>query len=78
MSHTPNELNEQFPEYADKIRDLKESDPHFSRLFDEYHVLNHKIHLAETDVKPTSDFHLETLRKQRLAMLDEISPILRE
>ncbi len=78
MSHTPNELDEQFPEYADKIRILKEEDPHFSRLFDEYHDLNHKIHLAETDVKPTSDFRLEDLRKKRLAMLDEIAPILRK
>lgn len=77
MSHTPNELIEQFPEHAEKIRALKEEDPHFSRLYDEYHVLNHKIHLAETDVEPTSDFRLEDLRKKRLAMLDAISPILR-
>lgn len=77
MSHTPNELAEQFPEYIDKMHELKVSDAHFARLFDEYHELNRDIHRAETDVEPTDDFHLEDMRKKRLALLDKISPILR-
>jgi len=77
MSNTPNELSEQFPEAIEKMHELKTSDAHFAKLFDEYHELNRNIHRAETNVEPTDDFHMEDMRKQRLALLDEISPYLR-
>ncbi len=77
MSNTPNALAEQFPEAVDKITTLKESDGHFARLCQDYDALNHKIHLAESNVTPTDDFHLIELRKQRLALLDEIATYLR-
>lgn len=78
MSHTPHELHEEFPDHTDKIHSLKESDAHFRRLFDEYHELNREIHRGETDVEPMDDFHLEELKKKRLALLDEIAGYLRE
>ena len=77
MSHTPNELAEQFPQAVEKMHELKVSDAHFAKLHDEYHELNRDIHRAETDVEPTDDFRLEDMRKKRLALLDEISPYLR-
>jgi len=77
MSNTPNELSEQFPDAQEKIRALKESDAHFAKIFDDYHELNRAIHRAETNIEPTDDFHMEDMRKQRLAMLDEIAPLLR-
>lgn len=77
MSNTPNELSEQFPDAVEKMHALKTGDAHFAKLFDEYHELNRAIHRAETDVEPTDDFHMDEMRKQRLAMLDEISPYLR-
>jgi len=77
MTNTPNELSEQFPEAVEKMHDLKMTDAHFAKLFEDYHELNRAIHRAETNVEPTDDFHMEDMRKQRLAMLDEISPYLR-
>lgn len=77
MSHTPHELAEEFPEQADKIHTLREADAHFRRLSDEYHTLNRDIHRGETDVEPMDDFHLEDLKKRRLALLDEINGYLR-
>ena len=77
MSNTPNELAEQFPQAVEKMHELKISDAHFAKLHDDYHELNRAIHRAETDVEPTDDFHLEDMRKHRLALLDEISPYLR-
>jgi len=77
MSNTPNELSEQFPQSIEKMHDLKTSDAHFAKLFDDYHELNRQIHRAETNVEPTDDFHMEDMRKHRLALLDEISPYLR-
>ena len=78
MTHTPNELHEQFPERAERIHELKVSDSRFARLSDEYHALNRQIHRIETDVEPTDDFTLETMKKQRLALLDEIAVILHD
>jgi len=77
MTQTPNELPEQFPDSAEKIHELKLSDAHFAKLADDYHALNRQIHRAESDLAPTDDFTLETWRKQRLAMLDQIAPYLR-
>jgi hypothetical protein len=76
MSHVPHELAEEFPDKTDRIRELRASDKHFSRITDEYHELNRTIHRGETDVEPMDSFHLEDLKKKRLALLDEISRYL--
>ncbi len=76
MSHTPNDLRDEFPEAMDVLHQLKVSDAHFATLADRYHDLNREIHRAESDVEPASDTRLETLKKQRLALLDEISTMV--
>lgn len=76
MSNTPHELAEEFPEHVDAMHRLKAEDAHFAKLSDEYHELNRAIHRAETDVEPTDDVHMEDMRKQRLALKDEIYAIL--
>lgn len=76
MSHTPHELAEDFPEYVEKMRDLKVSDAHFARLFDAYHEVNRAVHRAETDVEPTGDEEMETMRRERMRLKDEIYAIL--
>jgi hypothetical protein len=77
MSHVPHELAEEFPDKVDRMRELRASDTHFLRISDKYHELNRTIHRGETDVEPMGDFHLEDLKKQRLALLDEISSYLK-
>lgn len=77
MSHTPNELIDMFPEYSEKIHDLKSEDDEFNRLFNEYHELTREIHRGETNVEPMDDHRLEDLRKRRLQMLDRVSAMLK-
>ncbi|MEZ5752667.1 MAG: YdcH family protein [Paracoccaceae bacterium] len=77
MSHTPHELAEEFPNEIGKMQDLKQADSHFAKLYDEYHDVNRAIHRAETDVEPVSDEHAQALRRQRLALKDEIAARLR-
>ena len=72
MSHTPHELAEEFPELAEQMAALRQSDGHFAKLSDEYHALNRALHRAETDVEPTSDDNMVGMRKQRMALKDEI------
>lgn len=76
MSHVPHELSEEFPEYVERIHELKISDNHFRRLFDDYHEINREIHQAEAVGVNISDEHMEDLRKKRLALKDEIFAML--
>jgi uncharacterized protein YdcH (DUF465 family) len=76
MSHTPHELAEEFPDKADVMHALKQTDAHFARLSDEYHEINRTIHRAETNVEPMEDLATVDLRKQRAALKDEIWGIL--
>ena len=76
MSHTPHELAEEFPEHADAIHRLKADNPHFARLFDEYHQVNRAIHRAETLVEPTDEMHEQSMRKQRMVLKDQLFSML--
>jgi hypothetical protein len=76
MSHTPHELAEEFPQAVEKMHALKASDAHFAKLFDAYHEVNRAIHRAETNVEPHDDFTIATMRKQRMALKDQIAGLL--
>lgn len=78
MSHTPHELAEEFPQEAKQMANLRQSDAHFAKLADSYHSVNRAIHRAETDVEPTSDDNMQMMRRERLALKDEIAAYLRE
>lgn len=78
MSHTPHELNEEFPSDAEKLSKLKASDAHFANMADAYHDINREIHRAETDIEPTDDLHMAEMRKKRMLLKDQIAAALRE
>ena len=65
-----------FPEYRDLISKLKTQDLHFRRLFDEHNALDEKITGMEKQEIPVPDDAIETLKKQKLALKDEIYQIL--
>ena len=76
MSHTPHELHEEFPEYNDKITELKTSDAHFARLAEEYHEVNRAVHRAETNVEPVEELAEVEMRKKRAFLKDELYRML--
>ncbi len=76
MSNTPHELSEEFPDKAELMSSLKQSDAHFAKLADEYHDVNRAVHRAETSVEPVSAQAETDLRKQRATLKDEIWGIL--
>ena len=76
MTHTPHELADEFPEHADRLHELKLSDAHFRNLSEEYHKVNREIHRIEVETEAASDEVWETLKKQRLALADQIREIL--
>ena len=72
MSHTPHELHEEFPEFSEKLTELKTSDAHFAKLAEEYHEVNRAVHRAETNVEPVEELAEVEMRKKRAALKDEI------
>ncbi|VVT07766.1 conserved hypothetical protein [Roseovarius sp. EC-HK134] len=76
MSNTPHELLEEFPQLADKISELKQSDAHFAKLAEEYHALNRAVHRAETLVEPVEELAEVEMRKKRAALKDELYRML--
>lgn len=76
MTHTPHELIADFPDQAEAIHDLRQKNAHFDGLANRYHEVNRAVHRAETDVEPTSDSHLNDLKRQRMVLKDEIAGLL--
>jgi uncharacterized protein len=76
MSHTPNQLDEDFPEMGERMHALKTSNGRFARLVEEYNELNREIHRIETRVEPTSEDVEEELKRRRVRLKDEIAQML--
>lgn len=74
--HTPHELHDEFPADADLLHRLKMEDAHFQKLAESYHTVNREIHRIEAEVEAASDERAEQLKKQRLALLDDIAAVL--
>lgn len=77
MSHVPHELGEEFPEHKSKIQSLNQSDAHFARLADDYHNINRQVHRIETNITPADEAYEKQLRRQRMALKDEIAAYLK-
>lgn len=78
MSNTPHTLGDEFPGQMEQIHALKVSNAHFAKLLLEYDEVNDEIHRAETNIAPISQEHETELRKQRLALKDQIAQMLSE
>lgn len=66
------DLHHEFPEYYDRIHELKTSNSHFARLFEEYHDLNREILRIEEGIENTTGEYLEELKKKRLLYKDKL------
>ena len=72
------DLVHELPEHRDTIHNLKMTDNHFARLFDEYHEVDHEVHRIETGVENTSDDYLDERKKRRLQLKDELYRMIKE
>lgn len=66
------DLAKEFPELRDVLERLDLSDRHFHRLLEAYRALDKEIILAEEDVAPMADAHLEPLKMRRVHLKDEL------
>jgi uncharacterized protein YdcH (DUF465 family) len=71
------DLLHEFPEKKDKIHELKTTNSHFRKIFDEYHQTDHAIHSIESGATPTTDEHLNELRMKRVTLKDSVYTYLK-
>lgn len=67
-----------FPEYRDLITRLKTEDAHFTRLFDEHNELDQRIKNLEARIELGTDAEIETLKKEKLNLKDQLHAILKD
>jgi len=70
------DLIHELPEHKERIHDLKMSNKHFARQFDKYHEIDHEVIRVEEGIEITSEDYLDTLKKKRLALKDELFAML--
>ena len=71
-------ITHEFPEFIDKISELKTSDHKFLKLYVNYEEVNALIeHYEDGEQNHTTDEHLTDLRKERVHLKDEIYNYLR-
>ncbi|CRZ21396.1 YdcH family protein [Kingella kingae] len=69
-----------FPEYRDLISELKQSDAHFARLFNEHNELDDKITGLENNsvTSSSAEEEIHVLKHKKLALKDELYVILQK
>lgn len=67
----------EFPEYSDKIEQLRGSSAHFASLFDEYHAVDREVRHIEQHIETPSDVYTEDLKKRRVKLKDQLYAMLR-
>ena len=72
------DLIHELPEYREQIHELKMNNVHFAKLFERYHETDHEVHRIETGAENTSDDYLETRKKARLHLKDELLAMLKQ
>lgn len=70
-------LINEFPDFKERIHELKTSDHHFARLFTEYNDLDREVRRLEGEGSPKADETMEELKRKRLTLKDELYGMLR-
>ncbi|MEJ2396965.1 MAG: DUF465 domain-containing protein [Gammaproteobacteria bacterium] len=65
-------LTQEFPEYKDKIHELKTRNPAFAELIEKYDALDDEIYRIEEQIETPSDDYTEELKKQRVLLKDQL------
>jgi len=67
-----------FPEYRDLITQLKSTDAHFVSLFQQHNALDQQVKRMTSRTDPAAPQELETLKKEKLRLKDELYAILKK
>ena len=66
-----------FPEYRELISQLKTTDHHFNRLFEQHNSVDQKVKNMESRIETGTHEAIETLKKEKLLLKDQIYAVLK-
>ncbi len=66
-----------FPEYRDLITNLKSSDNHFQKLFDEHNLLDKEIKNKEQQLSSEYTQEVKEMKKRKLELKEQLYNILK-
>lgn len=67
-----------FPEFRDQITQLKTTDGHFARMFEQHNALDQQIQRMQSRTEPSTPAQIELLKKEKLQLKDQIHAILKK
>ena len=67
-----------FSEYREQVAALKASDPHFLQSFERHDALDAQIRRMEAHVEVATALEIEQLKKEKLALKDEVYAMLQK
>ncbi|MDD2929528.1 MAG: YdcH family protein [Sideroxydans sp.] len=67
-----------FPEYRELISQLKVNDANFRHLFSKHNELDQRVKNMEAHIEPASHEDIESLKKKKLLLKDEIYELLKK
>lgn len=70
------DLAHEFPEFKQRIHELKLVSPEFRQLYDEYQALDKEIYRIEEEIETPSDDYAEELKRRRVRLKDRLYGIL--
>lgn len=66
-----------FPEFRDLIQELRDNNPHFSKIFEDHEQLDREISQLELDPVHQINDDIEALKRKKLRLKDEMYHLLR-
>ncbi|TJY64978.1 DUF465 domain-containing protein [Sinimarinibacterium sp. CAU 1509] len=76
MTIEKHDLVHEFPELRDKIHELKTTNAHFARLFEEYHDADREVRRMEEEIETPSDDVVEQAKMKRVHLKDQLYAML--
>ena len=67
-----------FPEYRERISQLKSTNGHFARLVDDHDHLDQRIARMVAHQEPGTPLEIEQLKKKKLRLKDEVGAMLKQ
>lgn len=70
------DLAHEFPEFKQRLHELKLASPEFKQLYDEYQAVDKEIYRIEEDIETPSDDYTEELKVRRVRLKDRLYGML--
>jgi uncharacterized protein YdcH (DUF465 family) len=72
------DLSHEFPEFKDKVHEMKTHNEQFSKLYDEYQEVDKEIFRIEEGIETPTDEYTEELKMRRVNLKDELYAMLKQ